>query len=167
MIESSSLIPLQQQFTGKRIQPYPPFSSIRVKGKALFWWALNGRLSEIEIPTTEIEIKQLRLIESINLSSSTLHQMITQRINSLDPTCKGKFREAEILDRWHQILVDTPHVKDLSFLVASFEASVTSGTYIRTLAHQMGEALGVGAIAMDIKRTKLDQFDLDCVYKID
>src|SRR5882672_2639192 len=40
----------------KQLQEYPPYSSKTVAGKPLFWYAKNNKLSEIEIPSHEIEI---------------------------------------------------------------------------------------------------------------
>lgn len=39
-----------------------------------------------------------------------------------------------------------------------FRASVESGTYIRTLCHDMGEALGVGANMVELRRTRAAHF---------
>lgn len=36
-------------FIGKQKQYYPPYSSRTVKGKPLYWWAKNNKLSEIQI----------------------------------------------------------------------------------------------------------------------
>lgn len=47
---------------GKRLQPYPPYSSIRVDGHPLFWWARNGRIKEIAIPCIEVEVKLVHII---------------------------------------------------------------------------------------------------------
>jgi tRNA pseudouridine55 synthase len=41
------------------------------------------------------------------------------------------------------------------------EAKVSSGTYIRSLAVDIGESLGVGAYLSELKRTNIAQFDLD------
>ena len=50
-----------KSFLGKRVQPYPPYSSKAVKGKPLYWWARENRLDEIEIPTKVIEIYDIKL----------------------------------------------------------------------------------------------------------
>jgi tRNA pseudouridine55 synthase len=43
----------------------------------------------------------------------------------------------------------------------SFVAHVSSGTYIRSLVEDVGEALNTGAYMSDLRRTKVGQFSLD------
>jgi tRNA pseudouridine55 synthase len=43
---------------------------------------------------------------------------------------------------------------------ASFRARVASGTYIRSVAHEMGQQLGCGAHLSSLRRTALGEFDL-------
>jgi tRNA pseudouridine55 synthase len=43
---------------------------------------------------------------------------------------------------------------------ARFVVECTKGTYIRTLAHDIGQALGVGAHLVQLRRTKIGQFDV-------
>src|SRR6185437_1274560 len=52
---------------GKSLQTYPPYSSKTVQGKPLFWWARQGKLSEIEMPTREIEIFDFAVIAMGNI----------------------------------------------------------------------------------------------------
>ena len=42
----------------------------------------------------------------------------------------------------------------------TFTSEVSSGTYIRSLARDIGEKLGVGAYMSDLRRTKVGGFDL-------
>jgi len=57
-----------------------------------------------------------------------------------------EIREFEILD------VEGDH--------ASFRARVASGTYMRSVAHEMGQQLGCGAHLSSLRRTMLAEFDL-------
>jgi tRNA pseudouridine55 synthase len=43
---------------------------------------------------------------------------------------------------------------------ASFRARVASGTYMRSVAHEMGQQLGCGAHLSSLRRTMLAEFDL-------
>lgn len=47
---------------------------------------------------------------------------------------------------------------DQSFVTASFTIHCSSGTYVRSLAHEMGLELGVRGIALQIKRKKIGTF---------
>jgi tRNA pseudouridine55 synthase len=43
---------------------------------------------------------------------------------------------------------------------ASFRARVASGTYMRSVAHDLGQQLGYGAHLQSLRRTRLGEFDL-------
>jgi tRNA pseudouridine55 synthase len=48
----------------------------------------------------------------------------------------------------------------------TFTSEVGSGTYIRSLAEDLGKALGTGAYMSDLRRTKVGQFSIeDAVQK--
>jgi tRNA pseudouridine55 synthase len=49
----------------------------------------------------------------------------------------------------------------------SFTVHVSSGTYIRSLAEDIGEALGTGAYLSALKRTKVGKFDIQESVKLD
>ncbi len=44
--------------------------------------------------------------------------------------------------------------------VARFEAEVSSGTYIRSIAHELGEKLGTGAHLASLRRTRVGDFEM-------
>ncbi len=44
--------------------------------------------------------------------------------------------------------------------VASFRSTVSSGTYVRSIAHELGKDLGTGAHLATLKRTRVGEFDL-------
>jgi tRNA pseudouridine55 synthase len=43
----------------------------------------------------------------------------------------------------------------------SFEATVSSGTYIRSIAHELGQRIGCGAHLADLRRTSSGEFNLE------
>lgn len=46
----------------------------------------------------------------------------------------------------------------------TFEVSCSKGTYIRSLAHDIGERLGCGAYLSDLVRTRMGKFDIERAY---
>lgn len=148
---------LEKKFQGTQNQTLPAYSSQPVKGKPLFWWAREGKLDEIEIPTKEIEIKELKFVDSYELSGKE----ILARVEQLVPQVKGDFRQEEIVASWQKILQYTGQ-----FSIAKFSASVTSGTYIRSLAHDMGKHLGTNAIAWDINRLRVGEYVIEEAIEI-
>ncbi len=50
---------------------------------------------------------------------------------------------------------------------ASFRTRVASGTYVRSIAHEMGQQLGCGAHLQSLRRTVLGEFDLSVAHTLD
>ncbi len=50
---------------------------------------------------------------------------------------------------------------------ASFRARVASGTYMRSIAHDMGQQLGCGAHLQSLRRTMLGEFDLSQAHTLE
>ncbi len=68
---------------------------------------------------------------------------------------RGDFRQKEILELWNEVL--TEHA-DKHFSILKIKVSCSSGTYMRSLAHELGEKLGIGASALRIKRTRVGEY---------
>ena len=162
-----------QTFIGKVFWPYPVFSSKTVQGKPLFLWALEGRLNEIdEIPMRESEIYELELLSTstTKLSISQLREQVHMKIKSIpkvpahivngEDTKKlgADFRRKEVLQSWadffEKCTLSTSEQTQV-FDVIKVRCACSSGTYMRTLAQKIGEALGVPALALSIVRTKI------------
>ncbi|MFA5792982.1 MAG: tRNA pseudouridine(55) synthase TruB [Candidatus Gracilibacteria bacterium] len=54
---------------------------------------------------------------------------------------------------------------DLPFV--RFNVTVTSGTYIRSLVNDIGEALGCGAVMTELKRTRVGDFKIEDAKRIE
>lgn len=139
------------KFEGVYDQPYPPYSSQPVQGKPLFWWAREGRLNEIEIPRKEIEIKKLEHVRDTKITTSELREKILYNISLV----KGDFRQEEITAGWQKFFAKYPSA---IFTISTFQATVSSGAYMRGFAHVFGKELGCGAIALRILRTKVGKY---------
>lgn len=131
---------------------YPPFSSKPVDGTPLFVHAKAGTLPEV-LPTMEGKIHSLILKDIRSLS---LKEVVHEKIEIIK-SVQGDFRQGEIIKTWEAFLKE-----DLGegCCIATFEVSVSSGVYVRTIARLIGEALGGTALAYSIKRTKVGDFSL-------
>jgi tRNA pseudouridine55 synthase len=58
-------------------------------------------------------------------------------------------------------------VREVAGSLASFSIECSAGTYIRSLAHDMGAAMGCGAHLAEITRTAVGEFTLDQAVKIE
>jgi len=144
---------------GKQVQVYPPYSSKTVQGKPLFQWAREGRLSEIELPTHEIEIFNFDLLKIKEVPFDQIQKKILENINSVD----GDFRQSETIKKWTKFFESA---EGLTFKIASFKIECSSGTYVRSLGHELGKKIGSGGIALDILRVKVGEYTLSKSNKL-
>lgn len=137
----------------KKTQKYPPYSSRPASGRPLWQWARAGEISEVDVPTRSIKIFNIEHIHTRQVSGSEVLAEVEQKIGLVN----GDFRQATIVAGWEEVL--GKRGKEI-FLISKFEADVSSGTYIRGLAHEMGEMLGVPALAWSIKRTRVGEYKI-------
>lgn len=150
---SDSLVKILPEFIGKIKQSYPPYSSRPVNGKPLFVWAREGKLDEVEIPTHNVLIENIEMIESKEISDKSLLEEIKEKISKV----KGDFRQEEILKIWEEKLKGKEEEK---YPVVKLRISCGSGAYMRSIANDIGKRLGTGALAFKIVRTKVGEFKL-------
>lgn len=139
------------EFTGKIKQSYPPYSSRPVNGKPLFMWAREGKLDEIEIPIHNVQVDNIEIIDNHEISGKDLLESIKEKISKV----KGDFRQEEIISIWEDELKDKEEEK---YPVIKLKISCGSGAYMRSIANDIGEKLGVPALAFKIVRTKVGEF---------
>lgn len=135
-----------------KVQEYPPYSSRTVGGKPLFEWARENKIEEIDVPVRGIKIFSIEHIDTRVVSGEDLLEEIYRKIDLV----KGDFRQDEIKHIWSLNLFS----EDMIYL-SSFKIDVSSGTYIRGLAHEMGKFLNCGGITNRIKRTRMGEYYLE------
>ncbi len=139
---------------GVYTKPYPPYSSKPVLGKALHVWAREDNLSQITIPTHTIEIKKAELLKVGSIKSSELEDYVYQSLDLLS----GDFRQNEIRACWENNLKGTyRNIYDTAII----EISCGSGTYMREIAQELGEKLGIPALALSISREQVGDYVLE------
>jgi tRNA pseudouridine55 synthase len=142
---------LLKEIGKKKVQEYPPYSSRTVGGKPLFLWARENKIEEIEIPSRGIKIFSIDHTDTRIVNGKDLLEEIYKKIDLV----KGDFRQDEIKHTWSINLFPEDMI-----LLSSFITDVSSGTYIRSLAKEMGEMLGGGGLAYSIKRTRVGNIDI-------
>lgn len=133
---------------GELMQKYPPFSSKRVKGRALFEWARKGDLKNIKIPAEKRHVYDIGVQEIIPVNGNQLLKIITEKISKVS----GDFRQKRALKVWQKLLSEE---KRKTFFIVSASAHVSSGTYIRGLVFDVGQILSSGATVLSITRTHI------------
>lgn len=83
---------------------------------------------------------------------------------------KDALKEEELPTRNVEIkkLILTQLKKDVGSkkVFFSIEVEATSGTYIRSLVHDIGKMLGVGAHIVDLRRTKIDNYSVEDAHQV-
>lgn len=140
--------------------PYPHFSSKTVKGKPLHTWTLEGRLNEIEVPQKASKIYTLKLSELAVMSKAEIVENALQKIESIPKVTDERkalgadFRRDKVRASWHAFAEDGEDM----YQVASFTCVASSGTYMRSLAEELGKRLGTTGLALSIHRTKMGKY---------
>ena len=136
----------------------PPFSSYKIKGKPLFMWAREERLSEVEIPIKTVEVNSVSILGFYNINEGNLYKLITDKINKV----VGDFRQEEILKEWKDILTS----REKEHLVVSLKISCQSGFYVRSMANNMGGELNSKATLLNLERNRVGDYKIEDCLKI-
>lgn len=151
--------PLEQALEalrGARPQPYPPFSSARVRGRPLFYWARRGQaawaLAQREAPVRTVF--EARETGRRALTTRELRAAVERALGAVE----GDFRQAEVAAGWEALLAREEEGARWDAL--TLEVRCSSGTYMRSLAHELGGLFGGGAVALRIVRTTVGPFTL-------
>jgi tRNA pseudouridine55 synthase len=138
---------------GEYKQTLPVFSGRIIDGKPLFYWARTNQLNKIKIPEEIIKIYNIQLEKISEISSKQLNKEIKEKINLLH----GDFRQEKIIETWDKIFNNINE----KYPVIDLTISCSSGTYIRSIANDLGKRLNSGAILLGLTRTKIDNFSID------
>lgn len=143
---------------GAHMRKYPVFSSKTVAGKPLFLYMLEGKIDEIEIPEHEERIYAIQVLNVSTLLSAPLHERIQKLLllapRSDEPSKElgADFRQNEIRRQWKALFKRIP---ERPFMLLKLRVACASGTYMRSLAERIGEALGTKGFAFSIRRTRI------------
>lgn len=151
LLDIKNIIP---HFIGKIKQSYPPYSSRPVKGKPLFEWARAGKLDEVKIPNHDVLVENIEILEEREILGKELLEKIKDDIEKVS----GDFRQKEILALWERELKSNYEER---YPIVRLKISCGSGAYMRVIANDIGENLGVPTLAFNIKRTKVGEYGID------
>lgn len=160
-LTKDQLLSSSQNLVGDINLPYPPFSAKTVRGKPLHTWTLEGRLDEIDIPYKRSTVFKLQLEDMHYVSGTDIYNSVCQRINAVTPVTDerkalGKdFRRVDVQADWETFRT---RYAATTFPIADFVCIASSGTYMRALAHNLGEQLGTAALAFTIFRTTIGHY---------
>lgn len=141
-----------KDFRGHFVQEYPIYSSKTVEGKPLFQYGREGK--DVKLPKREVHVQSLKFVNLRKINREKLLQNIEKRIKKV----KGDFRQKEILSIWKKQLKKQRKKEKEQFCIGSFKVKCSSGTYVRSISHSLGEKMGIPSLAYSIKRTKIGKY---------
>ncbi|MCB9353898.1 MAG: tRNA pseudouridine(55) synthase TruB [Lewinellaceae bacterium] len=132
-----------QQFTGEIQQIPPVFSAVKVDGKRLYKNARTGE--DVELPERTVHIDLFEL-------------------DHLRPV--GEVAAAPVLAsaKGAPIMLHPDYAEGMQI---DFRVVCSKGTYIRSLANDLGRAVGSGAYLSSLRRTRTGGFSIDDAWQID
>ncbi len=83
------------------------------------------------------------------------------------PAYKLARRQKEVVLKPVQVEIKEFEILDVAETCARFRARVASGTYMRSVAHNMGQALGCGAHLESLRRTAVAEFALGDAHTLE
>ena len=149
-IDIDNIIKNIRKFIGKYNQNFHRFSAKYVKNndglrKPLWWWTINGRLNEIEMPKKQVELYEIDILEKKKINFSKIKKKILYNISGVEK----KFRTDKIYEQW------TNFECNKELFITKFRARVSSGFYIRQLVRDLCNNLNNAGLALSITRTKI------------
>ncbi len=135
-------------FIGKFSQKYPAYSS------KYFQKAKDGELLDEEITSKDVEIKNIEVLGEREISKNDLEKFVIDSIYLV----KGDFRQDEIMKSWYFAMAK--YKNPILFHILKIKVTCTSGTYMRSLANEIGKKIGIPALALNIKRIKIGNFTI-------
>lgn len=143
--------------------PYPWFSAKTVAGKPLHTWTLEGRLSEITIPTQNSTVYKLDCTKVETKTRQKIYKEVIKKINLIPPVTEKRkklgndFRRVDVRADWEKFL-NAGDVHD-QFAIAQIVCICSSGTYMRSLAEEIGKKLSnTPSLAYHIHRTHIGHY---------
>ncbi len=110
-------------------------------------------IGALVLPRKTVTVYDINLEGMYKIKESLLLAHIETNIEKIT----GDFRQEEILRLWHRNLRKDG---DREFPCATIKISCSSGTYARSIAHTMGQNLGVPSLALHILRTKVGDYEV-------
>lgn len=140
--------------TGERTQRAPLYSATMHNGAYLHAHVRAGNVPE-ELPVRSITLSGATLIGQRHISVAQLEEEVLRATGSV----QGDFRQSEIRATWEETL---RHYDALArYPIALVDVTCSSGTYMRVLAEEVGEALGIEALALSIVRVSVGEMTLE------
>lgn len=158
---------------GKATKEINNFQDLGKKYSAILKLGATTKSFDSEFPEENIkDFSQITLNEIIQVTSSFIGEISQKPPIFSAKKVKGrrlyKYARAEKEIEIQQVIVNVQNIIinkiDLPFIHLDIECS--KGTYIRSIADEIGEKLGCGAYLFDLKRTGIGKYSVDDAVSI-
>ena len=133
-------------------QRYPPFSQARVGGRSLLAWGAAGLA--LERPVATRTIAAISVLGRREEAGEVIGAEAVRRTTLV----RGELRQEAIAARWR---ARETELAGRSVTVVSLRVACSAGTYMRSLAHDLGAAVGAPSIAWRIRRTRAGELRVE------
>jgi tRNA pseudouridine55 synthase len=110
-----------------------------------------------ELTLEQVRAEAARLVGKI---SQVPPSYSAKKLNGV-PAYKLARKQSPVELKAVEVIVDSFEIGTLADSVSRFNVSVSAGTYVRSLAHEMGLRLGCGAHLSSLRRTRAGEFTLE------
>ena len=160
--------------TGKltRLAQFYGTSEKTYEGVIRFGFATDTYDSDGEVrgpvQTVNVSLEQIRALASrfAGLIEQMPPPFSAKKIKGV-PAYKWARKHQEVTLKPVQVEIKEFEILGVQGDQASFRARVASGTYMRSIAHDMGRQLGCGAHLQSLRRTMLGEFDLSQAHTLE
>lgn len=135
---------VSQQFVGDILQVPPVFSAVKVDGKRLYKHARTGQ--EVEMPHRPVRIESFEFLSDLKPVKASFDEVVVA-------SKKGS-----------EIMLHPDYPQGLQI---DFKVVCSKGTYIRSLANDLGQAAGTGAYLSRLKRTAIGDFSIENAWNLE
>lgn len=137
---------------GAVAQRYPPFSQARVAGRSLLAWGAAGLAMERPVAT-----RTIASITALGRRVEAGEAIVAEAVRRAG-LVRGELRQEAIAARWR---AREAALTGRSVAVVSLRVACSAGTYMRSLAHDLGAAVGAPSIAWRIRRTRAGELRVE------
>jgi len=134
----------RQQFLGDILQVPPIYSAVKVDGRRLYKNARTGQ--EVEMPYRPVHVSSFELLGDL--------RPVQQNNEGVKVASK----------KGSDILLHPDYPAGLQI---DFQVLCSKGTYIRSLANDLGQAAGTGAYLSSLSRTAIGDYTLESAWGIE
>ncbi len=131
-------------------------------------------------PSFDLETEVSEAVDISNISEDRIKETIkkfTGIITQIPPqysavkvngerAYKNARKGIKVAIKSREVTVSNFEITDINLPEVEFKINCSKGTYIRSLANDLGAALGVGAYLSELKRTKIGDFGIEDAFEL-